>query len=76
VRRSSDFDGSLVRDRRERLGFTREVVSVRIGRSKESLSLYEKGVEPPPLVLQALAEVLECDPSEFFERERVTAEAS
>lgn len=60
------FSGPVLRERRERLGYSREVVAVEIGRSAQQVAAYEKGFTPPPPVLRALARALDCEIEYFF----------
>ena len=67
------FSGSRIRVRRERLNQSREQLAGAIGRSAETIALYERAVVVPPgPVLVCIANALGCEVGDFFEEaERV-----
>ena len=67
------FSGDVLRERREAAHLQREALALRVGRSAQTIALYELGaVSPPVEILSRLADALECVPGDFFaEVERV-----
>lgn len=61
------FCGARLRQLREDAGLSRAEVAVAVGRTAESVYLYELGrIVPPTRMLGELAAALGCDPGDFF----------
>jgi hypothetical protein len=68
------FSGTRLREARLRSDKRPERVAVAIDRSVASLFLYERGeVDPPASVVAKLAQVLACQPGDYFDDEAVPA---
>jgi transcriptional regulator with XRE-family HTH domain len=62
------FQAVRLRERRLSLNLRPEQVALSVGRSSETIGLWERGkVLPNPDQLATLAEVLHCAPGDFFE---------
>lgn len=67
------FSGAELRRRRVAAGKSRTVLAYEIGRSEQTVSLYERGsVDPPAVVLGRLATAVGCLPGDFFASEVLT----
>jgi len=63
------FNGTKLRELREQAGLTREHVAIAIGRSAETVGLYERGkVMPPASLVAAMADELGCPAGDLFTR--------
>lgn len=71
------FDGQELRRRRETSGQRREAVAVELGRSAETVALYEKNkVDPPASTVAKLADLLGCDAGDLFTSIQAEADAA
>lgn len=68
------FDGTALRRLRRGAGLSTEQLAVMVGRSYNSLRLYEQNrVIPPAPVLMRLASALKCEPADLFHAEAAAA---
>lgn len=67
MQKRRQWNGAALKERREALGKSKEWEALGIGRSVQSITLYERGVCPPPHVIGALADLLGCAVDDFFE---------
>jgi len=63
------LDPDVLRVARVRAGLTREELATRIGRSAQSVGLYERGVmNPDPDIIVAIADALGVEPLDIMAR--------
>lgn len=70
-----EFSGTRLRTRRKDLGLNRTTLAFALGVCTDTIGNWERGFCAPnkTATLVALAEVLECDVQDLFERELVDA---
>jgi transcriptional regulator with XRE-family HTH domain len=65
------FQAARLRERRQALDLPPEHIALAVGRSSETVGMWERGnVLPNPNQLATLAELLHCAPGDFFEVEK------
>lgn len=70
------LSGSRIRAARESAGLTRTELAVEVGRSEQTIILYETGRHPAPTeIVVRIAEVLGIHPGELFDDDQESVHA-
>ena len=66
--KAREFDGALIKEARETAGMTQKEITEKAGTSRQQLIEIEHGAKSNPTVktIQAIADALGCDATDFF----------